>query len=41
LDSADEARVSLLYNYKHSFNGFAAHLSPEEASAMDISVILL
>eukprot|EP01018_Ginkgo_biloba_P022277 Gb_38600 [translate_table: standard] len=30
-ESADEARESLLYSYKHSFNGFAAHLSPEEA----------
>ena len=34
LGSADEARESLLYSYKHSFNGFAAHLSPEEASAI-------
>eukprot|EP00253_Pinus_taeda_P000663 PITA_00663 len=32
--NADEARESLLYSYKHSFNGFAAHLSPEEASAI-------
>jgi len=32
--NADEARESLLYSYKHSFNGFAAHLSPEEASSI-------
>lgn len=32
--NADEARESLLYSYKHSFNGFAAHLSPGEASAI-------
>ncbi|KAH9289612.1 hypothetical protein KI387_033729 [Taxus chinensis] len=32
--SVDEARDSLLYSYKHGFNGFAAHLSDEEASAI-------
>lgn len=33
-ESVDEARESLLYSYKHSFNGFAAQLSPAEASAI-------
>ncbi|GLJ34946.1 hypothetical protein SUGI_0703190 [Cryptomeria japonica] len=32
--SVDEARESLLYSYKHGFNGFAAHLSSEEASVI-------
>ncbi|GLJ34939.1 hypothetical protein SUGI_0703100 [Cryptomeria japonica] len=32
--SIEEARESLLYSYKHSFNGFVAHLSPAEASAI-------
>jgi hypothetical protein len=30
----DEARDSLLYSYKHSINGFAALLTPEEASKL-------
>ncbi|XP_059454060.1 subtilisin-like protease SBT5.6 [Corylus avellana] len=30
----DEARASLLYSYKHSINGFAALLTPEEASKL-------
>lgn len=30
----EEARASLLYSYKHSINGFAAMLSPDEASRL-------
>ena len=32
--SEEEARASLLYSYKHSINGFAAVLSPHEASKL-------
>ncbi|KAK9268011.1 hypothetical protein L1049_010450 [Liquidambar formosana] len=32
--SEEEARASLLYSYKHSINGFAAVLSPDEASKL-------
>ncbi|CAK7350327.1 unnamed protein product [Dovyalis caffra] len=30
----EEARTSLLYSYKHSINGFAALLTPDEASKL-------
>nr|XP_023885030.1 subtilisin-like protease SBT5.5 isoform X2 [Quercus suber] len=30
----EEARASLIYSYKHSINGFAALLTPEEASQL-------
>ncbi|XP_075666679.1 subtilisin-like protease SBT5.6 [Castanea sativa] len=30
----EEARASLIYSYKHSINGFAALLTPEEASKL-------
>ncbi|CAK9183510.1 unnamed protein product [Ilex paraguariensis] len=30
----EEARSSLLYSYKHSFNGFAALLTQQEASKL-------
>uniref|UniRef100_A0A2N9I082 Subtilisin-like protease SBT5.6 n=1 Tax=Fagus sylvatica TaxID=28930 RepID=A0A2N9I082_FAGSY len=32
--SEEEARASLIYSYKHSINGFAAVLTPEEASSL-------
>ncbi|KAJ1285220.1 hypothetical protein BS78_03G263200 [Paspalum vaginatum] len=32
--SDEEARASLLYSYKHTLNGFAAILSPEEATKL-------
>ncbi|CAL4974261.1 unnamed protein product [Urochloa decumbens] len=32
--SEEEARASLLYSYKHTLNGFAAMLSPEEATEL-------
>lgn len=31
---AEEARSSLLYSYKNSFNGYAAVLTPDEASRL-------
>ncbi|KAL5839221.1 hypothetical protein ACOSQ3_011926 [Xanthoceras sorbifolium] len=33
-ETEEEARASLVYSYKHSINGFAAVLSPEEASKL-------
>ncbi|KFK31538.1 hypothetical protein AALP_AA6G125400 [Arabis alpina] len=33
-ESEEEAKSSLLYSYKHSINGFAAELSPDEASRL-------
>lgn len=30
----EEARASLLYSYKNSINGFAASLTPDEASKL-------
>jgi len=33
-ETEDEARASLLYSYKHSFNGFAAVLTPDQASKL-------
>ncbi|KAL9236870.1 hypothetical protein vseg_011490 [Gypsophila vaccaria] len=33
-ETEEEARASLLYSYKHSINGFAALLSPHEASKL-------
>ncbi|CAO2166259.1 unnamed protein product [Urochloa humidicola] len=33
-DSEEEARASLLYSYKHTLNGFAAILSPEQAAQL-------
>jgi len=33
-NTEDEARASLLYSYKHSINGFAAFLTPQEASKL-------
>lgn len=30
----EEAKSSLLYSYKHSINGFAALLTPQEASIL-------
>ncbi|XP_051128836.1 subtilisin-like protease SBT5.6 [Andrographis paniculata] len=32
--SEEDARASLLYSYKHSINGFAALLTPQEASTL-------
>ena len=32
--NVEEARSSLIYSYKHSINGFAALLTPEEASQL-------
>ncbi|XP_010441687.1 PREDICTED: subtilisin-like protease SBT5.6 [Camelina sativa] len=34
-ESEEEARASLLYSYKHSINGFAAELTPDEASKLE------
>ncbi|CAH2046287.1 unnamed protein product [Thlaspi arvense] len=34
-ESEQDARSSLLYSYKHSINGFAAELTPEEASKLE------
>uniref|UniRef100_A0A7N0V9Q2 Inhibitor I9 domain-containing protein n=1 Tax=Kalanchoe fedtschenkoi TaxID=63787 RepID=A0A7N0V9Q2_KALFE len=33
-DSQEAAASSLLYSYKHSFNGFAAVMTPDEASRL-------
>ncbi|KAL2931088.1 Subtilisin-like protease SBT5.6 [Bienertia sinuspersici] len=33
-ETEEEARASLLYSYKHSINGFAARLSPAQASIL-------
>jgi len=33
-ETEEEARTSLLYSYKHSINGFAALLTPEEANQL-------
>ncbi|KAF5475260.1 hypothetical protein F2P56_007085 [Juglans regia] len=33
-NTEEEARASLLYSYKHSINGFAAVLTPEEATKL-------
>ncbi|KAJ7947213.1 Subtilisin-like protease [Quillaja saponaria] len=33
-DTVEEARDSLLYSYKHSINGFAAILTPDQASKL-------
>ncbi|CAI9087886.1 OLC1v1022075C1 [Oldenlandia corymbosa var. corymbosa] len=33
-DTEEDARSSLIYSYKHSINGFAAKLSPEEAQKL-------
>ena len=33
-ETEEEAKTSLLYSYKHSINGFAALLTPEEASKL-------
>lgn len=35
----EEARASLLYSYKHSINGFAAVLTPDEASKLSGKLI--
>ncbi|KAL8162274.1 hypothetical protein V2J09_013763 [Rumex salicifolius] len=32
--SSEEAKASLLYSYKHSINGFAARLTPDEAAKL-------
>ncbi|CAI0560740.1 unnamed protein product [Linum tenue] len=34
-DSEEEARASLIYSYKHSINGFAASLTPQQASKLN------
>ncbi|CAA7014096.1 unnamed protein product [Microthlaspi erraticum] len=34
-ESEEDARSSLLYSYKHSINGFAAVLTPDEASKLE------
>ncbi|KAL1225954.1 Subtilisin-like protease SBT5.6 [Cardamine amara subsp. amara] len=34
-ETEEEARASLLYSYKHSINGFAAELTPNEASRLE------
>lgn len=34
-ESEEEAKSSLLYSYKHSINGFAAELTPDEASKLE------
>ncbi|XP_038722514.1 subtilisin-like protease SBT5.6 [Tripterygium wilfordii] len=33
-ETEEEARISLVYSYKHSINGFAALLTPDEASKL-------
>lgn len=33
-ETEEEARVSMLYSYKHSINGFAATLTPTQASKL-------
>lgn len=33
-ETAEDARSSLIYSYKHSINGFAALLTPDEASKL-------
>lgn len=33
-ESEEDARASLLYSYKHSINGFAAILTPDQASRL-------
>ena len=38
-ESEEHARASLLYNYKHSINGFAAVLTEDEASKLSGKVI--
>ena len=30
----EDTRASLLYSYKHGFNGFAARLTPEQAAKL-------
>ncbi|AED95280.1 Subtilisin-like protease SBT5.6 [Arabidopsis thaliana] len=34
-ESEEDARASLLYSYKHSINGFAAELTPDQASKLE------
>ncbi|CAI0560915.1 unnamed protein product [Linum tenue] len=34
-DSEEEARASLIYSYRHSINGFAASLTPQQASKLN------
>lgn len=34
-ESEEGAKSSLLYSYKHSINGFAAELTPDEASKLE------
>jgi hypothetical protein len=40
-ETEEEARVSLLYSYKHTFNGFAELLTPNEANNLSGKVLLL
>jgi len=37
-ETEDEARASHLYSYKHTFNGFAALLTPNEANHLSGNV---
>jgi hypothetical protein len=39
-ETEEEARASLLYSYKHTFNGFAALLTPNEANNLSSKVKL-
>jgi len=39
-ETEDEARASHLYSYKHTFNGFAALLTPNEANNLSGNIKL-